>query len=339
MPTATAASRLVSPLATSRQNCRSTSGRSDGAPGDFIGDLPVGSFIHPAGLPINTSTIEVLRQPVEPAQYRSCCLVLESPIVHIRRIKKAMREGAMNDPFAVTFQKFPGSRCILNHSSWQGHRTGAARFFGAVAVAATLTVTGASIAGAAPSVAPSTTEEAAESAPASELPATSVAPSTTEEAAESAPASELPTTSVVPTETPEDQAEKSSSALEALAALTNTVRSNATGACLDDSSFGLRALPCNGLTYQRWNLIQFDHIAQFEIQSLSTGRCLDDSTFGLRTVDCNNQSYQRWAIFSKTGGVEISNRATLKCLDDSGLGLRAIACNDGQFQKWGITPS
>ena len=70
-PTATAASSLVSPLAISCQNRRSTSRRSDGAPGDFIADLPVNSLIHPAGLPIPTSTLEVLRRPVESAQYTS----------------------------------------------------------------------------------------------------------------------------------------------------------------------------------------------------------------------------------------------------------------------------
>jgi transposase InsO family protein len=58
-------------LAISRQNNRSTSRRSDGFPGDFIGALPVNSVIHPAGLPINTSRINVLRRPVEPTQYLS----------------------------------------------------------------------------------------------------------------------------------------------------------------------------------------------------------------------------------------------------------------------------
>ncbi|MEU7768209.1 integrase core domain-containing protein [Nocardia sp. NPDC049190] len=58
-------------MAISRQNPRSTSRRSDGAPGDFIGDLPVNAAIHPAGLPINTSTFEVLQQPMESAQYTS----------------------------------------------------------------------------------------------------------------------------------------------------------------------------------------------------------------------------------------------------------------------------
>ena len=65
--TAAAAASLVIPVAICFQNSRSTSRRSDGAPGDFIGDRPVNSFIHPAGLPINTSIIEVLRPPVESA--------------------------------------------------------------------------------------------------------------------------------------------------------------------------------------------------------------------------------------------------------------------------------
>jgi hypothetical protein len=70
-PTAVAASSLVSPLAISRQNKRSTSRRNAGAPGDFIGDLPVKTFIHPAGRPIETSILEVLRRPVEFTQYTS----------------------------------------------------------------------------------------------------------------------------------------------------------------------------------------------------------------------------------------------------------------------------
>jgi hypothetical protein len=63
------------PVAISRQNSRSTSLRSDGAPGDFIGDLPVNSVIHPAGLPIDTSIVEVLRRPVEFALYTPRLLI------------------------------------------------------------------------------------------------------------------------------------------------------------------------------------------------------------------------------------------------------------------------
>jgi transposase InsO family protein len=70
-PTAIAASSLVSPLPIARQNARSVSRRSDGFPGDFIRGLPVNAFIQPAGLPIATSRIEVLRRPVESVQFRS----------------------------------------------------------------------------------------------------------------------------------------------------------------------------------------------------------------------------------------------------------------------------
>jgi len=61
----------VSPPAISRQNARWISRRNDGAPGDFIGDRPVNACIQPAGLPIDTPQIEVLRRPVESTQYTS----------------------------------------------------------------------------------------------------------------------------------------------------------------------------------------------------------------------------------------------------------------------------
>ncbi|MBC9718899.1 hypothetical protein H9Y04_40875 [Streptomyces sp. TRM66268-LWL] len=81
----TAASSLVSPLAIPRQKSRSPSRRNDGAPGDFIADLPVNAFIHPDGLPINTSTIKVLRRPVESAQYTSAAFASACRKHEIRR--------------------------------------------------------------------------------------------------------------------------------------------------------------------------------------------------------------------------------------------------------------
>jgi hypothetical protein len=82
-PTATAASSLLSPLTISCQNSRSTSRRSDSAPGDFNGTLPVNSLIHPAGLPINTtSTITVLRAPVESALRAAVGMVNEPDLLH-----------------------------------------------------------------------------------------------------------------------------------------------------------------------------------------------------------------------------------------------------------------
>jgi hypothetical protein len=68
-PTAYAASSLLRPFAISRQNHRSTSRRCDGLPGDFIAERPVNSFIQPAGLPIATPLLEVLRRPRESARF------------------------------------------------------------------------------------------------------------------------------------------------------------------------------------------------------------------------------------------------------------------------------
>ena len=53
------------------QNRRSISHRSDGALGERIAPRPVNFCIHPAGRPINTSMIKVLRRPVESTQYVS----------------------------------------------------------------------------------------------------------------------------------------------------------------------------------------------------------------------------------------------------------------------------
>ncbi|MDV9203102.1 integrase core domain-containing protein, partial [Streptomyces sp. Wh19] len=79
--------------------------RSDGLPGDFIGDLPVSSFIQPAGLPINTSTIEVLRRPVESAQYTSAAF---AQVCDLHGIRRSMgRVGSSHDN-------------ALAESFWQG---------------------------------------------------------------------------------------------------------------------------------------------------------------------------------------------------------------------------
>jgi transposase InsO family protein len=70
-PTASAASSLLNPFTISRQNRRSTSRRSDGAPGDLNGPRPVNPIIHPAGLPTATLLHRALRPPIESAQYGS----------------------------------------------------------------------------------------------------------------------------------------------------------------------------------------------------------------------------------------------------------------------------
>ncbi|WP_083291355.1 RICIN domain-containing protein [Rhodococcus sp. 1139] len=210
---------------------------------------------------------------------------------------------------------------MVNRKSLRDQGRRATRLLGVVAVAASLAVVGGSIASAVPSGGPPTAEEPALATPSP---------------TETAPATSTPATSAPPATSTGVQADPTSP--QARQGLVNTVRSNATGACLDDSSLGLRGFACNGLVFQKWDVIQLD-FAQFELQSISTGRCLDHSNdYGLRTVDCNNGSWQKWNIVNKNGGLEIMNRATNKCLDDSNLGVRVISCNSTVHQRWSLGP-
>jgi len=57
------------PFAILSQNARSTSRRIGGLPGDRIAGLPVCVTIQPTGRPTTHLLIEVLRRPVDSAQY------------------------------------------------------------------------------------------------------------------------------------------------------------------------------------------------------------------------------------------------------------------------------
>ena len=71
-PTAAAASSLETPVAISRQNLRATSRGGGGRPGDRIAGRPVCCVVRSFGHAIEcTSFIEVLRRPLEFAQYTS----------------------------------------------------------------------------------------------------------------------------------------------------------------------------------------------------------------------------------------------------------------------------
>jgi hypothetical protein len=116
-PTANAASSLLKPLAISRQNKRSTSRRSDGFPGDFISALPVNSFIHPAGLPINTSTIKVLQRPVESEQFTSWAFS-----ERVKTAGLALSMGRIGDAFDNAMMEAFWARLqteLLNRRKWR----------------------------------------------------------------------------------------------------------------------------------------------------------------------------------------------------------------------------
>ncbi|WP_406210442.1 ricin-type beta-trefoil lectin domain protein [Kitasatospora sp. NBC_01560] len=105
----------------------------------------------------------------------------------------------------------------------------------------------------------------------------------------------------------------------------------ATGRCVDDSfEFGLRAIPCNGGVWQKWNV---NLESPKHMWNKATNRCLDDSlAFGLRVLPCNKVEWQEW---SYRGTTAPRNGSTHRCLDDSfAYGLRAFACNSGDWQAW-----
>jgi hypothetical protein len=111
-------------------------------------------------------------------------------------------------------------------------------------------------------------------------------------------------------------------------------RNLATGRCLDDSrEFGLRAVPCNGLSYQSWTGGRDGSL----FQNLNTGRCIDSSfEHNLRVLPCNGLSYQKWyEYYDESGRRHFQNGATFGCLDDSiELRLRDFGCNSSTYQSW-----
>jgi hypothetical protein len=120
------------------------------------------------------------------------------------------------------------------------------------------------------------------------------------------------------------------------------MQNEATNRCLDDSfAFGLRAFPCNRLSYQRWDVavaVSFTRGLSLTLRNQNTRRCLDDSSaFGLRTFPCNFSEYQHFypLIISLDGGTELINGMTRRCVDDSfAFGLRSYPCNLLSFQTW-----
>ncbi|MFI0404555.1 RICIN domain-containing protein [Actinomadura sp. 3N508] len=75
---------------------------------------------------------------------------------------------------------------------------------------------------------------------------------------------------------------------------TYELRHIASNMCLDDSNaYGLRAFPCNKMTYQSWWLHRWRD-GTTQIKNQATLRCLDQSSYGMRTYPCNATVYQSW---------------------------------------------
>lgn len=114
----------------------------------------------------------------------------------------------------------------------------------------------------------------------------------------------------------------------------HALQNYATGRCIDDSAaFGLRTFPCNGMTYQKWNLHWIRGL-EYTLQNVATGRCIDWSeNRGLRAFPCNGLDYQEWLMGS---GDDIwSNRSGQTNLDDSyAFGLRVLPPDNLDDQRW-----
>jgi hypothetical protein len=114
----------------------------------------------------------------------------------------------------------------------------------------------------------------------------------------------------------------------------SVVKNVDTNLCLDDSSFGLRGITCNGLAFQGWSI--YYNSAVLVMLNVDTGLCLDDSSFGLRAISCNGLDFQEWYYYLGQNGWILENVNTGLCLDDSSYGLRAISYNGLDFQEWYI---
>jgi transposase InsO family protein len=107
-------------LAISRQNARCTSRRNDGRPGDFIADRPVNATIHPAGLPIDTSTITALRRPLESTQYVALGFghkARDAGIAVSMGSKGCAHDNAVAESFFATLKKE-----LVHRRSWPTRR-------------------------------------------------------------------------------------------------------------------------------------------------------------------------------------------------------------------------
>lgn len=113
-----------------------------------------------------------------------------------------------------------------------------------------------------------------------------------------------------------------------------SLRNQATGRCMDDTSNGFRTWSCNGSSPQLWNVHVWGDGTR-QLRNNNTGRCIEDTDNGFRTVNCNSSPEQSWWVkVWGDGTVRFQNQHTQRCIDDSSLGFRTWACNDTQYQSW-----
>ncbi|MGW5249773.1 RICIN domain-containing protein [Streptomyces sp. NPDC004129] len=123
-------------------------------------------------------------------------------------------------------------------------------------------------------------------------------------------------------------------------AVAHSLRSKATGLCLDDSfAYSLRTTRCNGLNWQKFEFVPTGSFGTYVLRNQATGRCVHDSpSRGISARPCN-YSYlnQRWYI-SPPWGTEplLRNTATWRCIDNRSFYgwnlLQSLPC-DGRLSS------
>ncbi|MCF3179941.1 RICIN domain-containing protein [Streptomyces polychromogenes] len=119
-----------------------------------------------------------------------------------------------------------------------------------------------------------------------------------------------------------------------------TLRNDATSACLDDSEYGVRTYTCLGNDHQKWNVHRWADGTR-ELRNTKTGRCLTDHPEGnVRPYACDKAKDQSWTVHRyPDGAVELKNQQTGLCLDDSPAHhLRTFPCGThsgkSPYQTW-----
>jgi hypothetical protein len=104
----------------------------------------------------------------------------------------------------------------------------------------------------------------------------------------------------------------------ASAATVQTFRNRWSGFCLDHSTqSGLRAFPCNGLNYQKWNVhVHPDNTRR--LRNENTQICLG-SQLGVLTGSCRDNRTYSWNIERLSDGIRFFSEYTdTRCLWDTG---------------------
>ncbi|MGW4518472.1 RICIN domain-containing protein [Streptomyces sp. NPDC004393] len=72
-------------------------------------------------------------------------------------------------------------------------------------------------------------------------------------------------------------------------AVAHSLRSKATGLCLDDSfAYSLRTTRCNGLNWQKFEFVPTGSFGTYVLRNQATGRCVHDSpSRGISARPCN----------------------------------------------------